>query len=109
MAGKNGAEQDQALERELAGLQQEYKRLNDRQLVTATRLENIEKQLQELEAQALEEYGTADPVALERLLEEKRAENARLVDEYRQHIQEISNGLSAIEQAEQDGRDEAQA
>ncbi len=100
MVSKTANDQDQALERELAGLKKEYERLKEQKFRTEENLASLERQLQELEAQAEEEFGTADPVELERLLQEKRAENARLVAEYRGHIQEINSGLSSIEQEE---------
>lgn len=100
MAQRTENDQDQALERELAGLKQEYERLREQKFHTEANLANLERQLQELETQAREEYGTADPEELERLLQQRREENARLVAEYRQHIQDINNGLAAIEQEE---------
>lgn len=100
MVKKQENDQDQALEQELAGLKKEYEKLRDEKLRTEQNLENLERQLRELETQAREEYGSADPEELERLLEEKRAQNAKLVADYRQHIQDIHNGLAAIEQEE---------
>ncbi len=94
-------EQDQALERELQGLKQQYETLRDRKVRTEENLANLERQLAELEAQATEAYGTADPEELEKLLQEKRTENARLVSEYRTHIQEVNQGLADIEQQEE--------
>lgn len=100
MAKKTNTDQDQALERELTGLKQEYERLKEQKFHTEANLANLEQQLQELEAQAREEYGTADPEELEKLLAQRREENARLVADYRRHIQDINNGLAAIEQQE---------
>lgn len=99
MADK-ASDQDQALEKELAGLKQEYESLKEKKFGTEATLANLEQQLQELENQAREEYGTADPQELEKLLQQRREENARLVADYRQHIQDIHNGLSEIEQQE---------
>lgn len=90
-------EQDKALERELAGLKQEYEKLHEKKIQTKADLANLERRLQELETQAKETYGTADPDELDKLLQEKRAENARLVSEYREHIQSVNTELGAIE------------
>lgn len=100
MAQRTSTEQDQALEQELARLKQEYERLREQKFRTEENLLNLQRQLEDLEAQAREEYGTSDPEALEKLLEEKRAENARLVADYRRHIQEINAGLASVEQGE---------
>ncbi len=94
-------EQDKALERELAGLKQEYEKLHEKKIQTKANLDNLERQLQELESRAKETYGTADPEELENLLQEKRAENARLVSEYREHIHSVNKELGAIEVQEE--------
>ncbi len=93
-------DQDQALEKELAALKQEYERLREQKFRSEENLANLERQLAELEDQARKEYGTAVPEELEKLLAQKREENARLVADYRQHIQDINNGLAEIEQQE---------
>ncbi len=86
------------LERELAQLKQQYERLREDKVRTEQNLDNIGRQLADLEAQAVQQYGTADPQELNRMLEEKRAENARLVAEYREHITSIMEGLNKLEQ-----------
>lgn len=86
------------LERELAQLKQQYERLREDKVRTEQNLDNIGRQLADLEAQAVQQYGTADPQELNRMLEEKRAENARLVAEYREHISSIMEGLNKLEQ-----------
>lgn len=100
MAKTNNHDQDQALEQELAALKQEYERLREQKFRSEENLANLERQLAELEDQARQEYGTAEPDELEKLLDQKREENAKLVADYRQHIQDINNGLAAIEQQE---------
>ena len=91
---------DLALERELAQLKQEYEALNTKKVQTEVNLKHLEESLAELKAQAREAFGTDDPDELEKLLEKKRQENARLVAEYREHIQGIQESL---EKAEEDG------
>jgi septal ring factor EnvC (AmiA/AmiB activator) len=88
---------DAKLERELAGLKGEYDRLRDAKVRTEQDLTHLQNQLAELEARAVAEYGTADPAELLRLLEEKRAENARLVAEYREHVAAVRRELEAVE------------
>ncbi|CCO22963.1 hypothetical protein [Maridesulfovibrio hydrothermalis] len=98
--GANGNSMNQGgngLERELAQLKQQYERLREDKVRTEQNLDNIGRQLAELEAQAKTQYGTADPQELGRLLEEKKAGNARLVAEYRAHITSIMDGLQKLE------------
>ena len=92
------ADADARLERELAGLKTEYERLRDDKVRTEQDLRHQQNQLAELEAKARAEYGTADPEALARLLEEKRLQNARLVAEYREHLAAVRRDLDAVEQ-----------
>ena len=88
---------DTRLERELAGLRGEYERLRDDKVRTEQDLSHLQNQLAELEARAQAEYGTADPEALLRLLEEKRQDNARLVAAYRDHIAAVRRDLETVE------------
>lgn len=88
---------DEALERELAALRADYEQLKEQKVRLEQDQANLARQLAELEAAARAEFGTADPAALARLLDERRAENARLVAEYRSHLQAIHRSLSAIE------------
>ncbi len=95
---QDGNGRDNALEKELAGLKNEFDRLRLERARTEEGLSNIERQLQELEDQARQEYGTSDPEELESLLAEKRAENEKLVSNYGQHIDEVCKKLDQIEQ-----------
>lgn len=94
---------DAALVRELEGLKKDYEALRMEQVRVEQDLANLTRQLGELEQRAQAEYGTADPQALAELLEAKRAENARLVAEYRGHVAGVRAALQAVE------RDFAQA
>ncbi|EGJ48920.1 hypothetical protein [Desulfocurvibacter africanus] len=96
--------QDQRLEQELAQLRAEYEKLKMERVRTEQNLANLSQQLREMEERAQAEYGTADPADLERLLAERRAENARLVEDYRKHIEAIRADLSAVERGVEDGR-----
>jgi len=100
-SGVNNGNMNQSgngLEQELAQLKQQYERLREDKVRTEQNLDNIGRQLADLEEQAVKDYGTADPQELSRLLEEKRAENARLVADYRAHITSIMEGLQKLEQ-----------
>ena len=88
---------DDALRQELDGLRGEWERLRDDKIRTEQDLANLNRHMAELEELALREYGTADPQALAGLLEAKRAENERLVTEYRAHIRGVQEALSAVE------------
>ena len=88
---------DARLQSELAGLKGEYERLRDAKVRAEQDLSHLQNQLAELEAKAAAEYGTADPAELTRLLEEKRAANARLVAEYREHVAGVRRELEAVE------------
>ncbi len=99
-----GAQQDQLLEQELARLRTEYDKLREERVRTEQNLANLSQQLREMEERAQAEYGTSDPAELERLLAERRAENARLVAEYRGHVEAIRADLAAVERGLEDGR-----
>ena len=97
MANATPHDQDAALERELAGLKADFEKLREEKVRAEQTLSHLEFQLKELEEKALAEYGTADPEALERMLAEMRAENQRLVEEYRRHIADIRSSLEGLE------------
>ncbi len=93
---------DAALEKELAELRKEYERLRDDKVRAEQNLDNITTQLQDLEQRAQADYGTADPAELEQLLVTKRAENTKLVQEYREHITTVRENLDAVERSLED-------
>ncbi len=93
---------DARLERELSGLRARYEALREEKVRAEQDLANIRQQLGELAARARAEYGTDDPDKLTALLEEKRGENARLVEEYRAHLAGVQQGLAAL--ADEEGK-----
>jgi phage shock protein A len=93
-------DRDGRVERELADLRREYESLKEQKVRAEQDVANLTRQIEELSARALAEYGTADTEALARLLEEKRRENERLVAEYREHVQAVARELSAVEGGE---------
>lgn len=95
----NGANQHaNDLEQELNLLKDQYKWLHDKKIRTEQELASNASQLEKLEEEAMAQYGTSDPLELAKLLEEKKAENVRLVTEYRKHIMSIKEGLDNLEQ-----------
>jgi len=97
---------DATLERELGLLKAEYEKLREEKLRADQTLAHLKSQLAELSQQAQKEYGTADPEELQARLSAMRAENERLVAEYRGHIASIRAGLAELEQSREhaDGR-----
>lgn len=90
--------EDRGLEAELEQLRRSYESLREQRVRLEQDQAHLARQLAELEERARAEFGSADPAELERLLNERRAENARLVSEYRKHLQTIEQSLAAIEQ-----------
>ena len=90
-------DEDRGLEAELDRLRRDYEALREQQVRLEQDQAHLARQLAELEDQARAEFGSADPAELERMLNERRAENARLVSEYRKHLQDIEQSLAAIE------------
>ncbi len=88
---------DAQLEQELKGLKSRYEALREDQVRTEQDLKNLTGQLEGLKARAKAEYGTDDPAELARILEDRRAENQRLVDEYRKHLAAVEADLKKIE------------
>ena len=91
-------DEDRGLEAELEGLRRSYESLREQRVRLEQDQAHLARQLAELEERARAEFGSADPAELERLLAERRAENARLVSEYRKHLQTIEQSLAAVEQ-----------
>lgn len=88
---------DQALQQELNRLKTEHQRLREEKVRTEQDVANLTRQLEELQARAEQEYNTSDPTELQKLLDEKRAENEAMVGEYRAHLESIHKGLQAVE------------
>ncbi|WP_319777545.1 hypothetical protein [Maridesulfovibrio sp.] len=93
----NGVQLANGLEQELNLLKEQHKWLHDKKIRTEQELASTTRQLEALEEEAKAQYGTSDPQELAKLLEEKKAENARLVTEYRKHIMFIKEGLDNLE------------
>jgi hypothetical protein len=61
-------------------------------------LENVRRQIAELEQQAEREYGVSDLDRLQEMLDARRAENEKLVADYRNHVRAVREELEKIEQ-----------
>ena len=94
---------DALLERELGLLKAEYEKLRDEKVRADETLAHLESQLAELSQRAQSQYGTADPGELRAKLSAMRTENARLVEEYRDHITAMRAGLAELEQGVEQG------
>lgn len=94
---------DARLERELGQLKADYEKLREEKVRAEQTLTHLESELEALRRKALEEYGTADPAELSARLESMRAENARRVAEYREHIASVRDGLAALERGQEAG------
>lgn len=88
---------DRAVQEKLEILKKDYKDLDTRKITTEANIKNLEQELKKLREQAQKSYGTSDLAELERLLEERRQENERLVAEYEVHIQGIKERLMEID------------
>lgn len=94
-----GTNKDSQLEQELNGLRRQYEQLRDQKVRTEQQVADLSGRLENLREQANAQYGTSDPEELQALLNEKRAENERVVAQYREHIQQIHAELAAVENA----------
>ncbi len=82
---------------QMDALKREYERLRQQQIRAEADRENAEQRLAELEQDAKESYGTADPDELQSMLETIEAENERLTAEYRKHLQSVETAVQAVE------------
>ncbi|AEB10749.1 hypothetical protein [Desulfobacca acetoxidans] len=94
----NLSPRDTAVQEKLETLKKEYKDLDTLKIRTDQDIANLQKQLDDLEKQAVAEYGTSDLAELEKILEERRQENELRVQEYEQHIQAVKDSLAKIEE-----------
>lgn len=81
---------------ELEKLKKDYEKLYEAKVRAEESLANLQERLESLKAQALQEYGISDPEALAERLEKERAENSRILSEYRAHLETIREELDSI-------------
>jgi len=81
----------------LESLKQRYEKLYDRKIQTQTQLESTTKQLEELQAEAAEQFGTSDIDQLETKLAEMQAENEKRLTDYKSLLDGIEQDLAKVE------------
>lgn len=81
----------------IESLKQRYDNLNRRKIQTQTQLESTTKQLQELQAEAAEQFGTSDIEELEAKLAEMLAENEKRLTDYKSLLDGIEQDLAKVE------------
>jgi hypothetical protein len=96
--GSSLSARDQQVQERLLELKDQHRVLHERKIATERDRLNLEERLRELRAQAEREYGTSDIEQLRRLLEERRDENDRMVEEYQRHVEDIQGRLKAIDE-----------
>ena len=78
-------------------LTQRYNELSEARVRAQTNLENAQKQLEKLQAEATEQFGTCDVEELKTKLQQIESENKQLQLDYQNHLTEIENNLKTVE------------
>lgn len=86
---------------EMEELKKRYEGLSHKKTECETNLKNANKKLEELQAQARDQYGTDDLGELEKKLATMKAENQRLVEEYRASLDGIEADLKRVDESYQ--------
>jgi len=79
-------------------LTSEYERLNKRKIQAQTQLDGATRQLEELQKEAENEFGTSDVDQLKSRLDQMEAENEKRRKEYQVLLEGIANDLEKVEQ-----------
>ncbi len=79
-------------------LTQRYNQLNTKKIEAETNLKSARKQLEELQKEARETYGTDDLEALQQKLAEMEAENEKKRADYQATLDRIETDLDAVEE-----------
>lgn len=87
---------DRAVE-EIEALRVRYEQLNKQRIQADTRLEETRKQLELLQKDAVDQWGTSDLNELQKMLVTRQAENERLRSAYQASLAAIEEGLKKIE------------
>lgn len=82
---------------EMEQLKKRYEELSRKKTVCETNLENARKNLEALQAEARERYGTDDLEALRKQLEEMKAENQRKQEDYKASLDAIEANLKDVD------------
>lgn len=78
-------------------LQRRFQTLNTRKIQAETHLENARKELERLQRDAREKYGTDDVDDLQRKLEQMKSDNEEKRRSYQSDLDRIENELTEIE------------
>ena len=79
-------------------LQQRYEQLNTKKIQSATLLQSARKQLDALQSEAREKYGTDDLAALQAKLQQMKDENEQKRAAYQVELDRIDADLAQVEQ-----------
>ncbi len=82
----------------IESLTDRYNKLHTRKIEAETNLKTARKQLDRLKQEALEKYGTDDPDALKKKLEEMETENEKKRAQYQQSLDQIESRLKQVEE-----------
>ena len=84
-------------EQSIEQLQKRYQRLNERKFKAEANLETAKQQLERLQREAREKYGTDDVAELGKKLEAMRNENEVKRSKYQADLDRIERDLAAVE------------
>jgi chromosome segregation ATPase len=79
-------------------LQERYQELNNKKVAATTLLTQARQQLEKLQREAQEKYGTNDIAALRAKLQEMKDENERKRAEYQADLERIERELTEVEE-----------
>lgn len=82
---------------EIESLRTRFEELNTQRIQAKTRLDETQRQLEVLQAEAKAQWGTSDLAALQKMLEDQQTENERLRVAYQASLTAIEEGLKKIE------------
>ncbi len=85
--------------RSIDELKRQYEELNKRKIQTQTQLETVTKQLEDLQNEAVEKFGTSNIEELTAKLASMESENERRRQEYQLLLDGIQQELTKVEQA----------
>lgn len=85
-------------EQSIEKLQERFSQLNKRKIQAETNLDNAREQLEKLQAEAREKYGTDDLAALREKLAQMKAENEAKRAAYQEQLDKIEADLADVEQ-----------
>ncbi|MCM2369344.1 hypothetical protein [Aporhodopirellula aestuarii] len=85
--------------RTIEQLKSEYEQLNERKIQAQTQLQEAQKQLTNLQAEADKDFGTSDVDELKKMLKKMETENEQRRSEYQTLLDKISGELAEVEKA----------